>query len=361
VAPIAEQVRIVAKIEELFSDLDAGVAALERVKANLKRYRASVLKAAVEGRLTAPWRQQHPDVESASKLLERILTERRRKWQADQLAKFKAAGKTPPKNWQAKYKEPAAPGTGTTNLPELPKGWCWATVDQCSLFTDYGTSAKTSSDNDGVPVLRMGNLRMDGTLDLEELKYLPDKHAEFPALILKSGDLLFNRTNSAELVGKTAVYRGVPYPCSFASYLIRARLSSEVRPHYVAACLSSRHGRLWIKTVVNQTAGQANVNGTKLASFTFPLPPVSEQHEITNNVECRLSVIEVAEIEIDHGLKRAARLRQAILKRAFEGKLVPQDPTDEPADKLLARIRSARQTEPRSRKKPKGKQQGGEA
>ena len=100
VPPHAEQHRIVAKIEELFSDLDAGVAALERVRANLKRYRAAVLKAAVEGKLTEDWRAQHPDTEPASVLLDRILTERRRQWEKDQLAKFAEAGRQPPK-WMA--------------------------------------------------------------------------------------------------------------------------------------------------------------------------------------------------------------------------------------------------------------------
>ncbi|MFO0889888.1 MAG: hypothetical protein U0790_12195 [Isosphaeraceae bacterium] len=108
-APINEQRRIVAKIEELFSDLDAGVAALERVRANLKRYRASVLKAAVEGKLTEDWRAQHPDTEPAPVLLERILTERRRQWEKDQLAKFAQAGKQPPKGWREKYVEPGRP------------------------------------------------------------------------------------------------------------------------------------------------------------------------------------------------------------------------------------------------------------
>src|SRR5262249_10993679 len=122
-APTNEQQRIVAKIEELFSDLDAGVAALERAKANLKRYRAAVLKAAVEGTLTEAWRTEHPSNEPASKLLERILAERRQKWEADQLAKFAVAGKEPPKNWREKYAEPTPPDTA--NLPELPNGWCW--------------------------------------------------------------------------------------------------------------------------------------------------------------------------------------------------------------------------------------------
>ena len=106
----------------MFSELDAGVAALERARERLKLYRASVLKAAVEGALTADWRAEHPDVEPASALLERILVERRRLWEEDQLRKFAAKGKPPPKNWRARYKEPIAPDT--TGLPTLPKGWC---------------------------------------------------------------------------------------------------------------------------------------------------------------------------------------------------------------------------------------------
>ena len=123
VAPLNEQRRIVDALDELFSDLDAGVAALERVQAKLKHYRAAVLKAAVEGALTAEWRAQHPATEPASALLTRILAERRRRWEETQLQKFKEAGKEPPKNWKAKYKEPVAPDM--TSLPLLPNGWCW--------------------------------------------------------------------------------------------------------------------------------------------------------------------------------------------------------------------------------------------
>src|SRR6185295_2427414 len=111
VPPLPEQRRIVAKIEELFSDLDAGVAALERVRTNLNRYRAAVLKAAVEGRLTEEWRTRHPAIEPAVKLLELILAERRAKWEQDQLRKFKEAGKPPPKGWKEKYEPPAPPAS----------------------------------------------------------------------------------------------------------------------------------------------------------------------------------------------------------------------------------------------------------
>jgi type I restriction enzyme S subunit len=192
-----EQRRIVAEIEKQFTRLEAGVAALRRVQASLKRYRAAVLKAACEG----PWPQ--------------------------------------------------------------------TTVAKVATNVRYGTSAKTNEDANGVPVLRMGNIT-DGRLSFDKLKFLPASHPEFPDLLLKSGDLLFNRTNSAELVGKTAVYRGTPEPCSFASYLIGVRLGNNYLPTFLSYYLNSVFGRQWIASVVSQQVGQANVNGSKLKDLVIP-------------------------------------------------------------------------------------------
>ena len=227
-APTAEQSRIGEALDELFSDLDAGVAVLQRAREKLSLYRASVLKAAVEGSLTADWRRRNPPAETGGELLKRILVERRRRWEKDQIRKFHEKGKPPPRNWKARYKEPVAPDVA--ELPALPEGWCWATVDQCSPLIQYGTSAKTNQNSTGVPILRMGNITVHGSLLLDSLRYLPFDHGEFPGLFLEPGDLLFNRTNSAELVGKTAMYLGKPLPCSFASYLIRVRLLEGVNP-----------------------------------------------------------------------------------------------------------------------------------
>jgi type I restriction enzyme S subunit len=339
--PTAEQQRIAEVLDELLSDLDAGVAGIERVLAKLGQYRAAVLKAAVEGALTADWRKKQRKVEPASVLLTRILAERRRRWEADQLRKFKEAGKEPAKNWKSKYQEPVPPDT--TDLPMLPEGWCWATVEQSSDLIQYGTSAKTNAESNGVPVLRMGNIRTDGTLDLTDLKYLPASHDEFPALLLESGDLLFNRTNSAELVGKTGHYRGIPTPCSFASYLIRVRMLEGASPSVVSFALNGGGGRRWIKTVVTQMVGQANVNGSKLATFAFPLAPETEQDAIVEAVEDQLSVVEHLEADLEAKLKSAQALRQSILRHAFTGQLVPQNPKDEPATELLKRIASERE------------------
>jgi type I restriction enzyme, S subunit len=173
-------------------------------------------------------------------------------------------------------------------------------------------------------VLRMGNIN-DGSLDLENLKYLPASHEEFPDLLLEPRDILFNRTNSAELVGKTAVYRGNPTPCSFASYLIRLRLLPGCVAQFLAYYINSFFGRAWIKSVVSQQVGQANVNGTKLQDLVLPLPPLAEQERIVGEVERRLSVIEELDAAVTANLKRAERLRQSILHRAFTGALVGAD------------------------------------
>jgi type I restriction enzyme S subunit len=355
VAPVPEQHRIVEKIEALFGSLDEAVSALTRARANLKRYRASVLKSAVEGRLTKEWRKANPQAESGTALLERILRERRENWEREQLASFRAKGKEPPKGWRERYEEPEPPDT--RELPELPEGWAWAKVEQVVRFARYGTSARTETDIEGTPVLRMGNLDW-GSLRLDNLKYLPADHSEFPDLLLEDGDLLFNRTNSPELVGKSAVYRGVPHPCSYASYLIALRFSAGCLPDWLSFFLNSHHGRIWVKSVVIQQVGQANVNGSKLQAMVFPLPPLAEQRAIVALVEERLSQIDDAEKVIGEQLARAGRLRQSILKRAFEGRLVPQDPNDEPASVLLERIKASADAEPKAkgkRKTPKAK------
>jgi type I restriction enzyme S subunit len=323
VPPLDQQHRIVAAIESHFSRLDAATATLERVRRNLERYRASVLKAAVEGRLVPTEAQlakkEGRTYEPASVLLKRILTERRRRWEDAELAKLTAKGKKPTDDkWKAKYEEPAAPDVA--GLPELPEGWCWATVDQVSIDVTYGTSSKTS-EVEGVPVIRMGNI-VDGALDFSNLKFLPEDHNEFPALLLQPSDLLFNRTNSPELVGKSAVYFGSPPTCSFASYLIRCRVAQGCRSEFVASFINSAAGRRWIASVVTQQVGQANVNGSKLRACVLPLPPASEQTRIVDALDIAVSGTRRLVDDVIATRVRCARLRQSILKWAFEGRLV---------------------------------------
>ena len=322
--PLAEQTRIVAKIEELFSKLDAGVAELKRTQALLKRYRQSVLHAAVTGELSRAWREaQGGELEDAGALLARILEARRAKWAA--------SGK------RGQYKEPQGPDVA--GLPELPSRWVWASVEQLADQVQYGSSAKTNESGEGIPIYRMGNI-INGELISSGFKYLPTNHDEFPSLFLQAGDILFNRTNSAELVGKCALYSGYPPIASFASYLIRLRVNLSVKAELVVYYINSPLGRAWVKSVATQQVGQANVNGSKLQELAFRLPPLAEQSYIVSEVERRLSILANVEATVQAELKRAESTRQGILRRAFSGQLVPQDAADEPASVLLERIKA---------------------
>jgi type I restriction enzyme, S subunit len=347
VPPVFEQRRIVEEIEKQFTRLEAAVAALKRVQANLKRYRASVLKAACEGRLVPTEaelaRAENRPYEPAAKLLARILKERRARWEADQLAKMQAAGK-PPKDdkWKAKYKEPAAPDT--SNPSALPEGWVWTSLEQSSWDASYGTSEKCDYQFSGPPVLRIPNIAK-GDIDLQDLK-----HASPTILIAESdavrpADFLVIRTNgSKDLIGRAAlIKRQLDRPHFFASYLIRFRLvESAAGARWLATIWDASANRTEIERAAATSAGQYNLNIAKLDRLPLPVPPLAEQHRIVAEVERRLSVIDELEATVEANLKRAAGLRQAILKRAFEGKLVPQDPSDEAASVLLQRIRAER-------------------
>ena len=317
-APFSEQERMVAKIEKLFSQLDAGIVELDRIQANLARYKASVLKAACEGRLVPTEaemaRAEGRDYESGEELLQRILVERKKKWKEEKRVK----GKDPSK---MKYQEPEAPDT--EGLPELPEGWVWARVGQISHTIQYGTSEKANLDPSGIPVLRMGNIQ-DGNIDFGNLKYLSYETPKLNVLLLDPGDILFNRTNSAELVGKTAVYKSTHPEATFASYLIRVKACDSYLPELVSYYINSFYGRKYIAAVVSQQVGQANVNGTKLANMPIIVPPLDEQIRVVAELERRLSIIEELETAVKANLTRAERVRQAILKRAFEGKLMQQ-------------------------------------
>jgi type I restriction enzyme S subunit len=352
IAPLPEQHRIVEKIEELFSDLDAGVASLERAKANLKRYRASVLKSAVEGRLTEEWRKEHPQTEDGQMLLDRILRERREKWEKDQVLKFKEKGKEPPKNWQSKYEEPSAPDA--SELPELPEGWVWATVEQFSDLENGDRSANYPSRShfvsSGIPFINAGHLE-SGRVCYEDMNYItPDKFKSLLAGKVQKGDVLFCLRGS---LGKVALI-AEEGEGAIASSLVILRIMPQISNRLLRIYLQSPRTASLIAKYDNGTA-QPNLSARDLSRFTFPLPPLAEQEQIVALVEERLSQIDSAEKTIDAELIRSKRLRQSILKRAFEGKLVPQNPKDEPASVLLERIKASRETEQPQKKAKKVK------
>lgn len=181
----------------------------------------------------------------------------------------------------------------------------------------YGTSQKASESGD-IPVLRMGNI-VNGTIDYEKLKYISSGQLDSDKLLLEPGDLLFNRTNSAELVGKSAVYEGKPNKYTFASYLIKASFDDSTIAKFTALFINSPEGREWIASVVSQQVGQANVNGTKLKALMVPLPPIPVARGLVEKAEEQFVLIDQLGRQINSTDIRLNALRQAILKNAFEG------------------------------------------
>ena len=352
IAPAAEQTRIVAKLEELLSDLDAGVAELKAAQQKLARYRQSLLKAAVEGALTAEWRASHPPAETGVQLLERILTERRTRWEARQLAKFQEQGKTPPKDWQKKYPEPVPPDT--RDLPELPKGWVWASVDQLSP-DDLANGRSVPTADNGAKVLRLTSVR-DGLIDLTASKCGAWTDDEARPFWVAEDDLLIVRGNgSLSLVGRAGLVPAVDEPVAYPDTLIRLRvLSSVVRPAWVAAMWNSALVRNHIEGRARTSAGIYKISQPDIVTTAIPVPPLAEQSAALAVLDALKTEVAGTASAIEHSLKQSAAQRQNILRAAFSGQLVPQEPSDEPASVLLERIRAGREALARARK-PRGR------
>ncbi|MCX7044089.1 MAG: restriction endonuclease subunit S [Candidatus Sumerlaeota bacterium] len=314
-APLEDQRRIVARIEELFSDLDAGVAALKRAQANLKRYRAAVLKAAVEGKLTEQWRKDNPPRETAAQLLARILAERRRKWEAAQLAKYTAAGKTPPKDWKAKYKTPAPPDTSC--LPSLPDGWIWVSIAQIGETTTGSTPPKQNPEFFGGNIPFFKPTDLDAGYNVREFRDSLTESGMEHGRILPPLSILV--TCIGATIGKTGLAR------------VRCATNQQINALTVVADLISPEFTYWLfaspfgqsQIISNASATTLPIlNKSRFEALSFPLPPVEEQRQIVSEIEWRLSIVEKLEVVVSVSFQRASHLRHSILRYAFDDRLV---------------------------------------
>lgn len=311
--PLEEQQRIVAKIEELFTKLDAGVEALRQVQVQLKRYRQSVLKAAVEGRLTAEWRKQNKDgLEPANQLMKRIQEERKAK-----------LGK--------KYKEPIS--VDTLDMPELPEGWVVSSVGSLYDIVGGGTpSTKVSEYWDGDnPWITSADISGQGKISPR--KSITQEGIENSAtnLVPKNSLVVVTRVG----LGKVAL---TDFPLCF-SQDSQALIGSK---NYINPKFAFYYLLRTVQIFKYRSRGTTISGVTKKQLFELPfsIPPYQEQQEIITRIESIYSAIDACDLIIKSELKRAQSLQQSILKRAFEGKLVPQDPNDEPASVLLERIKA---------------------
>ncbi len=336
---------------ELLADAPNGV----------QKLRELILQFAVQGKLVP----QDPHDEPAEVLLEKIEAEKKRLVKEGKIKKSEKL-----------------PSIDVDGEPyNLPRGWKWVRLGETAKVIEYGTSHKSVPTGEEVPVFRMNNIQ-NGQITFDNLKYVPESIKDLPRLYLENGDLLFNRTNSYELVGKTGIFKGESNKYTFASYLIRISIFYDfVNPEFVNMAMNSGYFRqTQIEPEITQQCGQANFNGTKLKNALIPLPPLPEQHRIVAKVDRLMSlcdelearqekrhdrILQLGEVATSQLLtpstpeafnqhwqgicnnfdllystpENVSQLRQAILQLAVMGKLVPQDPNDEPASVLLERIR----------------------
>lgn len=325
--PPREQRRIVAEIEKQFTRLEAGVAALRRVRANLKRYRAAVLKAACEGKLVPTETEIHKSdkscrsgsgvptlkekqpqsrdgsatFETGEQLLQRILAERRKNWKG-----------------RGKYKEPAAPDAA--DLPSLPQGWAWATIEQLNLANRpcaYGVLQPGEDVENGVLFVRVGDIK-DGKVDLTDLKRIsPVIAAQYPRTMLHGGELAMTLVGA---IGRTAIVPDALAGGNTARAVGIVPLSAELNPHWVEIWFRNPGKNAEMVSKSHEVA-RKTLNLEDVRAATIALPPRSEQMRVVAEAERRLSVAEELEAMVVANLRRAERLRQAILQRAFHGEL----------------------------------------
>ena len=283
-----------------------------------KKLRQKILDLAIRGKLVP----QDPNDEPASVLLERIKAEKERLIKEGKIKRSKKS---------------ASDTSHYENVPfEIPKSWVWTTIEEVTPSLQYGTSEKSKSSGD-IAVLRMGNITRNGTIDYSDLVYTSNK-ADIEKLRLKAGDILFNRTNSSEWVGKTAIYRG-EVPSIYAGYIIRMTpifLDCE----YVNMVMNSQYERDWCNFVKTDGVNQSNINSQKLGLFYIPIPPIEEQKRIVETGNYWLHLVESIESNKKDIINTITKAKQEVLRMAICGELVSQDPTDEPAIELLKRINS---------------------
>jgi len=312
--PLPEQHRIVAKIEELFSRLGKGIESLKTAQAQLKIYRQAVLKWAFEGKLTRQNRRLNG-------------------------LKDDADLETPPNKISEIHQSAKI---SDSEKGELPKGWEWRKLNAICKVIGGGTKGRdlTGKNTISLPYLRVANVQ-DGFLDLKEIKWIEVLASDLDKYRLNYGDILYTEGGDKDKLGRGTIWKNEIDNCIHQNHVFRARpILNNIDSKFIAYYSQTKKAKDYFFSHAKQTTNLASINLTILSNLSLPLPSFQEQVSIVQEIESRLSVCDKIEESIGTALQQAEALRQSILKKAFEGKLVPQDPNDEPAGALLARIKA---------------------
>lgn len=332
--PLAEQHRIVAKIEELFSDLDAGVEALKKAKAQLKLYRHAVLKAAFEGRLTAEWRETHKaELKPANELLKQI----KKEWKVESQRSKKLTS------------------IKAYDLPIIPDNWVWIQIGEIGWVTklagfEYTKHIKYQESVD-VRVVRGLNIGF-GEFKADNFRYIDKSTSNYLTRSqLHGGEILITYVGT---LGTAAILPKDGYKYHLGPNVGKIVLTDIIKnPKFVLYFVLSFWGQDFIKTT-SKAVAQSSLSMEQIRSLPVPFAPLAEQEKVIEMIERYFSLADAVDEALNNGLIQSDRLRQSILKKAFAGELVPQDPEDEPAAELLERIKTEKGGHPAGRRSHAG-------
>ena len=362
--PLNEQHRIVSKIEELFSEIDKGVESLKTAKAQLQIYRQALLKHAFEGKLTAQWRADNQGkVVPAAELLRSIEQAREERYQ-QQLTDWQTAVE----KWEFNGKEGKKPSKPKRNINNskkidathlnLPNNWDCVSLESLLLEgPTNGYSPKAGENAKGTKSLKLtATTSCKMLINQDTIKYLYEEIIEDSKYWLKPGDVLVQRANTIDYLGSTAIYQGSYNDFIYPDLMIRLRFHSPILSVYMWHFLNYSKTRLFFRKNATGIAGNMpKISGEILKSTPVQILGFSEMEILVQELDAKLSIIDQFEVDCNLAIQQAEALRQSILKKAFSGQLVPQDPNDEPASELLKRIQAEKVDRETTMKKQKVK------
>ena len=349
--PLPEQRRIADRLDAIQSRTRRTRETLSGVPDRIEEYRQSVLNAAFTGQLTADWRDDHPDVEPAEALLERILEERRRQWEKDYRAKYEKKGKEPPSGWKSRYSPPDSFSTNE-DLFDIPADWTWTNLDHLTISgPQNGLYLPKHKYGSGTPILRIDDYQIGWSRSAEELQKVDAEQDDVEKYSLNVGDLVINRVNSVSHLGKSLLVEERNVPSLFESNMMRLRPTSHGSRRYLTYYLQSVRGRMMLIRNAKHAVNQASINQSDVKGTPVPLPPEEEQKEIVRRVRQRLDKIDEMAAHVDGARERLDHLDRSVLAKAFRGELVEteaerarrEDRDYETAAELLKRVRNGGQ------------------
>ncbi|MBV8751777.1 MAG: restriction endonuclease subunit S [Hyphomicrobiales bacterium] len=328
IAPGAEQRRIAARIDELFTDIVDGEAVATRTLKNLGTWHRALLKAAVTGQLTSQWRVDKPPNEEGRDVVRQL--------------RQSITATDGPFVQRIRQEDTKGKTIDVSKLPELPGSWIWSRIGEVGLVTGGLTkNPARASIVRKLPYLRVANVQY-GMLDLTDIQELGVGEAELDRVSLRIDDLLIVEGNgSINQIGRCALWSAEIQPCVHQNHIIKVRFSDARIAHWAFHWLMSPHGRELVTTVASSTSGLHTLSISKIEAIPIPICPLSEVEEILRLIGRNFDDEVTTKIELQGGISSLTRIRNAVLKAAFEGRLIERNPTDEPADILLTRLNGA--------------------